>query len=74
MPPSVVVTVVCGLGKFTLDTLDVITQYDHLGRVVGILSASSVPNLRAWMVENKRREVGGTLRVHGPNRYEVDED
>lgn len=42
----------CGEGRFVLnDDTNVVTQYDHMGQVVGIFSASDTPTLRQWIIE-----------------------
>lgn len=41
----------CGQAKFILNDDDVVMQYDHEGRVVGIFKASDTPTLRQWIME-----------------------
>lgn len=56
--------VLCGQGKFTLDEDDdVVTQYDHEGRVVGIFKATDTPTLRQWIIEKTPVPTGRPLGV-----------
>ena len=49
MPPEIIHEVKCGLGRFTVDEHEVVTQYDPDGVVVGIFKATDTPNLRHWI-------------------------
>ena len=61
LSPEVLHTAQCGAGRFTIDEYDIITQYDHTGRVVGLFRASDTPHLCAWIAErsplNTRRGI-----------------
>lgn len=46
-------TVKCGNARFTIDSVNVVTQYDHTGCVVGIYAPERTPNLRAWMATHQ---------------------
>jgi len=50
--PKILRTVTCGAARFTIDSLDVVTQYDHTGVVAGIYTPEDTPNLRTWMSKN----------------------
>jgi len=60
--PESLRTVMCGNARFTIDSLDVVTQYDHTGRVVGIFKAEDTPNLRTWMSKNDDTYPGRPLK------------
>lgn len=51
LPPETLYDIKCGAGRFTIDENDTVTQYDHLGVVVGIFRASDTPSLRAWIAQ-----------------------
>jgi len=56
--PEIIRTVTCGTARFTIDKSEVVTQYDHIGRVVGIFRAEDTPNLRTWLSRHDETYLG----------------